>query len=623
VFGKPKTLFIDLLRVFVSSVLHLFLTRSHPVDSCVGMIVAVGLVVSAQTPQQPQPPIFRGGANLVRVDVTVTDKQGEPVATLTADDFELQEDNIPQAVETFKLISAGGRPAEGDDTSLEIRSPEHAAAEAARDDVRVFLIFWDEYHIGRFAPAIMGRKALLEFVHTAFAPTDLVALMDPLTPVDAIRWTRNLGDLADKVQKLEGRFGVYTPVRSVLEEGQLGRRDVERLRTEVTVSAVKSAASHLGGLREGRKAIIFVSQGLPGIFRPDEISLLDDLVRTANDNNTALYTVNPAGLTGGMSDELRVMSDNTGATAIVNSNAPVRAMRQILRDASAFYLLGYASTQNPADGKFHQIKVRVKRSGLTVHARKGYWAPRQSDMDKAARDAAAAPPDNVAAAVATLSAARPERLLDFWAGATGAKNGTGEVTLTWTPRPGQALPRDATVSVVVPGAGGARTVEAAVADRRMSFAAEAGTLQLQLTVRNAEGQTLGEETRSVVVPDVAGAALGITSPTIVVVRNPAELKNLTASTTPAAVREFARTDRLFIRFSLFGSAASDAVVSAKLLSKSGAALVTLQPSRPADLDGAYQIDLPLASIARGDYVVEVTAVAGDDHAETLMAFRVT
>jgi VWFA-related protein len=578
-----------------------------------------GLVFSAQ--QQPPPPVFRGGANLVRVDVTVTDKHGEPVGDLTADDFDIQEDNIPQAVETFKLVSADGRPVEGDDTSLEIRSPEHAAAEAARDDVRVFLIFWDEYHIGRFAPAIMGRKAVSDFVRTAFGPTDLVALMDPLTPVDAIRWTRNFGDLAEKVQKLEGRFGVYTPVRSVLEEGQLGR-GVERLRLEVTVSAVKSAASYLGGLREGRKAIIFVSQGLPGIFRADEISILDDLVRTANNNNTALYTVNPAGLTGGRSDELRVMSENTGATAIVNSNLPVRAMRQIVRDASAFYLLGYASTQNPADGKFHQIKVRVKRSGLTLHARKGYWAPRQSDMDKAARDAAAAPPDNVAAAVATLSAARPERLVDFWAGATGARNGAGEVTLTWTPRPGQALPRDATVAVVVSGAGGARTVEAAAADRQMSFAADAGTLQLQVTVRNADGQTLGEEMRSVVVPDVASAALGITSPTIVVVRNPSELKNLTARTTPVGVREFARTDRLFIRFSVFGSAASDAVVSAKLLSKGGAALVTLQASRPADLDGAYQIDLPLASIARGDYVVEVTAVAGDDHAETLMALRV-
>ena len=42
--------------------------------------------------------------------------------------------------------------------------PEHAAAEAARDEVRVFVIFWDEYHIGRFAEAIKGRRALSSFV---------------------------------------------------------------------------------------------------------------------------------------------------------------------------------------------------------------------------------------------------------------------------------------------------------------------------------------------------------------------------------------------------------------------------------------------------------------------------
>src|SRR5436190_9414837 len=226
--------------------------------SC-AVICLSGALLQAQTSSQPpieQPPTFRAGANLVRVDVTVSDRHGDPVATLTADDFEVQENDAPQTIETFKLVSATGRAAEDDDTSLPIRSPEHAAAEAARDDVRVFLIFWDEYHIGRFASALHGRRALSEFVATAFGPTDLVALMDPLTPTDAIRFTRNHSDLGAAVQKLEGRFREYLPPRSVMEEAQLGRRDVERLRSEVTISAVKSAASFLGGLKDGRKSII-------------------------------------------------------------------------------------------------------------------------------------------------------------------------------------------------------------------------------------------------------------------------------------------------------------------------------------------------------------------------------
>ena len=41
-------------------------------------------------------------------------------------------------------------------------------------------------------------------------------------------------------------------------------------------------------------------------------------------------------------------------------------MKQIVTDSSAYYLLGYNSTQAPQDGKFHEIKVRVKRSGAEV-----------------------------------------------------------------------------------------------------------------------------------------------------------------------------------------------------------------------------------------------------------------
>src|SRR6186713_2214559 len=101
-----------------------------------------------QPPPTQQPPIFRAGTNQVRVDVTVLDRKGDPVNDLTKEDFEVREDGLPQATDTIKLIEANGE-APTDDTSLPIRSPEHAAVEAARDDIRVFVIFWDEYHIGQ------------------------------------------------------------------------------------------------------------------------------------------------------------------------------------------------------------------------------------------------------------------------------------------------------------------------------------------------------------------------------------------------------------------------------------------------------------------------------------------
>jgi len=592
-------------------------------------VLASHLILSArqtQTPSQPPPeqppPVFRAGAALVRVDVTVTNRHGEPVTDLSASDFEVSEDNVPQSVETFKLVSADGRQAEDDDTSLEIRSPEHAAAEAARDDVRVFLIFWDEYHIGRFASAIQARRALTDFVTSAFGPTDLVALMDPLLPTDAIRWTRNRTDLSQAIQKLEGRYRVYMPVRSVLEEAQLYRRDVERLRSEVTVSAMKSAASYLGGLREGRKAIVFVSEGLPWLDRNDEASLIQDLVRTANDNNTAIYTLDPRGLGAGVADVMWTLAASTGASAFVNTNSPEKALRQVVVDASAFYLLGYASTKSPADGKFHQIKVRVKRSGIDVRARKGYWAPSTTDVDRAAREAVDGRPPQVSSAIATLSATRPERVLDLWAGATRAADGSAALTLTWTPRAGRTAGQTGSLAVTAHTADGDDTFEAPLASRRLSFAVRPGEVRLKVVVKDERGDTVDEDTRQISIPDLAQPALTLSSPAAILARNAAELRAVAAASVPFAGREFSRTDRLFVRFEVYGEAAADAVVTARLLSRSGGQLRTLTVQAPRNGLDAYEIDVPLGSLARGDFLIAIAAEAGDDRAEVLFPLRV-
>src|SRR4029077_10548301 len=122
----------------------------------------------------------------------------------------------------------------------------------------------------------------------------------------------------------------------------------------------------------------------------DQMTLLRDLTETANTNNTAIYTLDPAGLVGGVDDVLRTIAESTGAEAFVNTNTPERALRQVVREASAFYLLGYASTRNPRDGKFHKIGVKLKKPGIDVRARKGYWAPKASEIEHARTEAATA-----------------------------------------------------------------------------------------------------------------------------------------------------------------------------------------------------------------------------------------
>ena len=71
----------------------------------------------------------------------------------------------------------------------------------------------------------------------------------------------------------------------------------------------------------------------------------------------------------------------------------------IAADASAYYLLGYTSTEAPRDGKFHEIAVRVKRRGIEVRARKGYWAYSPEDAARAARPDRPSLPSGMASAV--------------------------------------------------------------------------------------------------------------------------------------------------------------------------------------------------------------------------------
>ena len=68
-----------------------------------GIVAATTLV--AQTPSQPQDfPTFRGGVQLIDVDVVVTGGDGKPVRGLTQDDFEIVEDNRPQQIRTFSVV---------------------------------------------------------------------------------------------------------------------------------------------------------------------------------------------------------------------------------------------------------------------------------------------------------------------------------------------------------------------------------------------------------------------------------------------------------------------------------------------------------------------------------------
>ena len=615
---------------------------------CVGVLAAT----PGQDQQQaPQP--FRTGTTTVRVDATVIDRSGRPVSTLTADDFEVREDGVVQPVTSFKFLANTGQPS--DDRSLPIRSQQHAATEAARDDVRVFLVFWDEYHIEPYQNALRAREALSRIVMTAFGPTDLVAIMDPLTPSSAIEFSRDRRALADRIHTLQGRRGVYLPPRSAAEEAQLEVVNwrvelVEGFRAQVSVSAIKAAAAHLGTLREGRKTMIVVTEALSAMFpgrgmrggqamdaRPgtedgpsmlsgpamrremDDQNTAVDMVRTANDSNTAVHVLDPRGLEVAARSSLMLETLAYGSGGELHrTNDLGGAVQRIVSQASATYLLGYTKDM-PQDGRFHEIKVRVKPGGYEVRARAGYWAPKAEDVTRAKAVAAAAVlPEPIAAAFASLNPPSSSRIVDIWTGIWPVADGRLLLTVAWSrvpAGPDAAVPAAVSVRVT---SGSGTPAEQLVEPGGTTFDIGSGSAQLAVRVLDKAGEILDREARTIQAPAEAPLAL---TPVVYMARTPAEARALTASNAPVhAGREFVRTDRLAIRLHAYGRSAAGAEITGRLIDRRGATLIPLAIAGSSN--GWHQLDLPLASIAPGDFAIVFEARSGEHRAEAIVPLRV-
>ena len=646
------------------------------------------------TPQAPSPtdqPIFRAGINTVRVDVIVTDRQGDPVTDLTLQDFEIQEDGKPQKPETFRLIKIDTVTQPGY-TQRGIRTRNDEESAAADENSRIFAFFLDDYHVMRESSMSM-RKPVIDFIANQLSPNDLATVMYPLTPVDAAVLTRNHQGIINAVEKFEGRKYNYEPVNAV-ENGYVYRLTpdaIEIIRRQVTLSALRGMCTKLGSLREGRKSLILLSEGFNATLPPQMRSTtpggfggggnitrdpfagdnnvmedraqfsagldlnreMQDVWDACNRNNTSIYAVDPRGLAVGgfditanisMStsqsylnaslDTLRVLAENTDGRAIVNRNDLAAGMKQIMRDASAYYLVGYNSTQAPTDGKFHEIKVRVKRPGVQVRARRGYWAYTEEDVKRAVAGPRPGPPADVTRALNAIAPMTNRRYIRTWIGNDKGPDGMTRITLLWEPLPPtpgvkRDDPRRVTVlatsptgdvvyrgrvpaELATPGSGGL-----------IRFQAPPGKLDVRLTIEGDGTGTLDTEDRDLVVPDLSAPDVLLSTPQVWFARNAREFTALTTGMAPAptATREFRRTDRLLIRLDAYAPAAAPTSVTAQLLNQQGTKMLDV-PVTPPAAGQSYSVDLPLASFAAGQYLLEITATSeGHKPVSELVAFR--
>ena len=268
-------------------------------------------------------------------------------------------------------------------------------------------------------------------------PTDLVVVMDPLTTLESLTFTRDKWVLGERIRTFKGRRGELIPVRSAVEEAQLTQRNVWELRAEVSLSALEALVTHLGGLREGRKSVVFVSQG-PPVGRPGSpvYRHLESVLRAANRGNITVHGFDPRPLGSapfGGAEALARLAAETGGRSIVNSNTPWDKIEQVFDDASAYYLVGYSPARARTDGKFHRIEVRVNRPSVRVLARRGYWAPPAAELNSSPRPAPDPVLSSALAALVPLDTGRP---IAMWTGSAPAASRRTELQLAW-----EALPR--------------------------------------------------------------------------------------------------------------------------------------------------------------------------------------
>jgi VWFA-related protein len=640
--------------------------------------------------QQP-PAVFRGGVDSISVDVRVTDLKGRPVTDLRPEDFEIREGGRVQTITNFKLIEVDDGL---DDPAARsaLRSLGDQSRETAREDNRLLAIFLDDYHV-RDINAVRIREQLADFVRT-LTPHDLVALATPTMSMQALTFSREHQQTAAMILNFEGRKYDYRP-RTTFEERYANQLPAvqERMRNDLTLAALEGLCVVLGSLRDGRKTLLFVSEGLAGTLPAgvrtrggfpmptlpegptvdpdvqerrvflDQAEILSDMqqvFRVAARANTAIYTIDPRGLSGTefsiedsvnaatdtlirnqALDSLRTIALETDGRSIIMKGDPLPQLRQMVEDASTYYLLGYNSSIAPRDGKFHEIEVHVRRPAVRVSARKGYWAYSEEDVRRAmAPPRPAAPPEVADAleALTALTARAPSAAgLTVWAGARQPAPDQPSVTVVWEAPPSLGRGTRAVVKTVeldVTSDSGETVFKgpvAPVADAgrpagQATFDAPPGAmLRVRVTATDGGGVRLDVRDHHLEVPDASSApGLRLTTPFVFRGRTALDLREVRtqAAPMPTAGRTFARSERMLVRFQAFAPGGAPPAVTIRLLNATGQPLATIPAEAAANSPSTYEAELAFGAFPPADYVLEIAAAADQDVVREYLALRI-
>ena len=371
-------------------------TYSSSLLRCLAAVIACVLVGPAIVAQDQQPPAtFRGGTSLRVITVTVTDQSGKPIEGLTAEDFTVTEDNVPQVVSLLEYerldntvlapaatvtVGTSARPTE------QTRIQRVAPGDKSFEDRRLLTLFFDMPSLGD-AERFRAFEAALRFLDKQMTAADLVSVM---TYVDGeVRVRQDFTDDRAVLRELLIALmnGDDLDDSSFLF-GQSGG-EFNLFNTDRQLAALQTAVQMLSVI-DGKKALIDFTTGV-NLRGADNQAQLRATLNAARRASVAFYPVDARGLVatppmgnasvrspGGIGmytgatamammrgfqrsqDGLYTLAADTGGKALLDYNDLSMGIVEAQRGTPSYYILGYYPTNTAKDGRRRLVKVTLK-----------------------------------------------------------------------------------------------------------------------------------------------------------------------------------------------------------------------------------------------------------------------
>ena len=365
--------------------------------------------------------VLKTNAELVLTNVVARDaKTGEFVRGLKQSDFTVYENGKQQQIASFDFQSVEMAKPLNEATINGLAagptgSGSKAVVVAKPEDLlnhRLIVMFFD---LTSMQPEDLDRcvEAAQAFLRTKMQPADLVALVslgDTLT-VDQ-DFTADKNALIREVGIYNGTEGQGFAQGATSNSNQVedttgytpDESEYNDINTDRELFALRAVSKSLERITE-KKSLLYFSGGISRDGIENQASLRA-AINAAVRANLAIYSVDTRGLqaisplgdasTGSLrgsgaynggallnnmnanfasQEVMATLSSDTGGKAFFDSNDFAPAFAQVQRDTSAYYAVGFHSSNLARDGKYRKLTIKINRPGIKLEYRPGYYAP--------------------------------------------------------------------------------------------------------------------------------------------------------------------------------------------------------------------------------------------------------